>query len=972
MAMFSLLKKIFGTDQSRRLKKYFRLVKKINIIELQYQSLSDDDLKAKTAEFKKRLIEGVETTDDIMVEAYAVVKNTCRRLCGKEFKIGSATLIWNLIPYDVQLAGAIALHNGCISEMQTGEGKTLTAALPLYLHALTGKGVHLVTVNDYLAKRDCDWGRAIFEFHGLTTSALTGDISPYDRADIYKADVVYATASELGFDYLRDNSMATKAIEQCQKKPYFAIVDEVDSILIDEARTPLIISGPAEGSRQMYDEMKKPVSSIIALQKACCNRLASEANKVLQKLGLLRDEEQEIKLDKSQIEARDEAIEKFWLVDKGMPRHKILLRAKESPSIRALLDKLDAYYYMDVNKNEKIEKLETLELVVDENDNTFELTDRGMHNWGGDKNDFVMIDLGQEYANIQEDTSLNANEQMEKKVALREMDADKKERYHNVHQLFKAHLLMINDVDYIVDKGSVVIIDENTGRPQPGRRFSDGLHQAIEAKEGLSIQEETQTYASITLQNYFRMYDKLSGMTGTAMTEAQEFKEVYKLVVQEIPPNKKNQRNDGHDEVYMTEREKYQAIVKEIQEIHAKGQPILIGTEAVDVSEKLARILQGKGLKHTVLNAKNHEKEAEIIALAGQKGAITVATNMAGRGTDIKLEDGVEALGGLFVLATTRHQSRRIDRQLRGRCARQGDRGASKFYVSFEDSLMRRFSSNRITSMLKRFRLPEGEAISSPILNRSIETAQKRVEQRNYSVRKNTLEYDDVMNLHRQEVYSFRNQVIHEKNVLRMAHQALEVYVMGLVDTAFEAGSAGAQERLIEALQTDFPINRDNISLEGLKHEETCDYVYKYILGLMNDKLHFQSHQLGAMQHSSGHRVDPSPIIYDIMRTIMVGVIDKHFKRHLLAIDHLRDEVYMCSIAQKDPLIEFKERAFNLFDEFSHNVHRQMCQSIFKFQVTNSDMEGFESAFKKYLKSHKEMNYLNLENVSQVSDYINA
>lgn len=969
--MLSLLKKVFGTDQSRRLKKYFYQVKKINELELSLQSLSDSDLKAKTIEFKERLKQG-ETTDDLLVEAFAVVKNTCRRLCGSEFKIGNSSLVWDLIPYDVQIAGAIAMHNGCISEMQTGEGKTLTAALPIYLHALCEKGVHLVTVNDYLAKRDCDWGRAIFDFHGLKSSALTGDVDPMNRKEIYQCDIVYATASELGFDYLRDNSMASKASDQCQRKPYFAIIDEIDSILIDEARTPLIISGPAEGSRQMYDEMKKPVSSIIALQKATCNKLASEANKILQKLGLAREQEEEKKLSKQECTLRDEAIEKFWLVSKGMPRHKILLRSKESPDIRALIDKLDAYFHMDVNKDEKSKKLEALELIVDENSNTFELTERGMKNWSGDQDDFEMLDLGQEYANIESDSSLSANEKMEKKVALRESDADKKECYHNVHQLFRAHLLMVNDVDYIVDKRAIVIIDENTGRPQPGRRFSDGLHQAIEAKEGVSIQEETQTYASITLQNYFRMYERLAGMTGTAMTEAQEFKEVYNLVVQEIPPNKKNCRVDSNDEVYMTEREKYQAILKDISQIHEKGQPILIGTEAVDVSEKLARILKSKGLKHTVLNAKNHASEAEVIAEAGRKGAITVATNMAGRGTDIKLEEGVEALGGLYVLGTTRHQSRRIDRQLRGRCARQGDRGFSKFYVSFEDSLMRRFSSNRVTAMLQRFRLPEGEPISSSILNRSIETAQKRVEQRNYAMRKNTLEYDDVMNLHRQEVYNFRNQVLHEKSVLRVIYQGLEVFIMGIIDRAYEPGPTGAKQRIIEALEADFPISREKLVFDNMQQEQVEDYVLHYVKGLINEKLHFQSHQLAALQHSSGHKVNPAPILYDVLRSIVVDVIDKHFKKHLLAIDHLRDEVYMSSIAQKDPLIEFKERAFYLFDSFSNNVHKQMCHSVFKFRVANPEMEGFASAFKKYLKSYREMNYLNLENVSLEKDLISS
>ncbi|MEI6243227.1 MAG: DEAD/DEAH box helicase, partial [Chlamydiota bacterium] len=722
--MFGFLKKFFGTAHDRLVKKYAKLVPLINEWEVKYQPLTDEELAQKTIEFKERIANG-ESVDLLLPEAYAVVKNACRRLCGSEVDVSGYRQKWDMIPYDVQLIGAIAMHYGAISEMQTGEGKTLTASLPLYLNALTGKPVHLVTVNDYLAKRDCSWMGSIFQKLQIRVAYLTNDVHSHERKNVYEADIVYGTASEFGFDYLRDNSIATSKEEQCQRKPfYFGIVDEIDSILIDEARTPLIISGPSASNRQMYDTLKDGVAQLVRMQRDICNLYASDARKFIESIGHFNEGPKK-KLSKEEQEKEDIAFKKLWLVNKGTPQNKVLKRVKEDPDLRALLDTWETYYFSEQNKEEKAEALSNLYIIVDERANEYELTDKGIHAWAEIHNqpigssDFIMYDLGDEYAKIDSDTALSELDKMERKIKICEADALRKERAHNLRQLFRAHLLMEKDVDYIVQENKIIIIDENTGRPQPGRRFSDGLHQALEAKESVTIQQETQTYATITLQNYFRMYEKLAGMTGTAITEANEFKEIYKLDVLEIPTYCHCKRMDYDDEIYMTEREKYAAILEEIRKTHEKGRPILIGTESVEVSEKLSRILKQAKLPHAILNAKHHEKEAEIISDAGKKGAITLATNMAGRGTDIKLSKEVAQSGGLYVMGTTRHHSRRIDRQLRGRSGRLGDPGSSKFFVSFEDSLLRLFTSPRLTAMLQRFRPPEGEPISAKIMNRS-------------------------------------------------------------------------------------------------------------------------------------------------------------------------------------------------------------------------------------------------------------
>ncbi len=944
--MFEFIKKIFGTAQDRAVKKYSKIVEPVNEWDEKYKSLSDDAIKAKTEEFKKRIKDG-ETVDDLLPEAFAVVKNVCRRLFGQDVHVSGYDQKWDMIPFDVQIVGAIALHNGSIAEMQTGEGKTLTAVMPMYLNALTGKSVHLVTVNDYLAKRDCDWVGSILRWLGLTTAALTNDTPMDNRKQVYMADIVYGTASEFGFDYLRDNSMALKSQDQVQRDFYYAIVDEVDSILIDEARTPLIISGPAPDSYQMYGELKAGVDELVKRQRDYCNRLATEARKILD----LTDRTETTKKNKEQLEKEKQALHKLWLISRGTPRNKILKRVRENPDYRALIDEWDLYYYADANKQDKAKQLANLYIIVDERSSEYEMTDKGILAWeectkgSGKSDDFVMMDISYEYLKVDEDDSLSDDEKMEKKLEIQKEDSLRKERSHNLRQMLRAHLLMEKDVDYIVQNDQIIIIDENTGRPQPGRRFSDGLHQAIEAKEGVSIQKETQTYATITLQNFFRMYDKLAGMTGTAITEAGEFKQIYHMDVIQIPTNQPCIRKDYNDEIYMTEREKYNAILRDVEEVYKQGRPILIGTESVEISEKLSRIFRNNKLSHTVLNAKNHEKEAEIIANAGQKCAITIATNMAGRGTDIKLGSGIAKIGGLYVMGTTRHNSRRIDRQLRGRCARQGDPGYSKFYVSFEDSLLRLFSSPRMTSILQKFRPPEGEPISANILNKSIETAQKRVEQRNFTIRKHTLEYDDVMNKQRHEIYDFRNDILRNDDIVDIAVDLIEQVIADSTEKYFQnKGMDGGwdPEGFRVWMMEQFPVTFE----EGAFDDdllETMDLAKK-----ATEKVRQAFHERLKQEEIRLAESCPKEIkfsshpAFEALRHIMIRTIDKYWKEHLLTMDHLRSDVNLRSVGQRDPLIEFKEEAFRLFDEFGENVRSIITKDLFRFEIVIPSKESLE------------------------------
>ena len=934
--MLSLLKWLFGTAQDRTLRRYWKLVAEVIAAEEKLLSLTDEQLAAKTLEFRERLSRGA-TLDSLLPEAFAVVKNCCRRMMGMDVHVSGYNQKWDMIPYDVQILGAIALYYGAIAEMQTGEGKTLTAAMPLYLRALSGKSVHIVTVNDYLAKRDCEWVGTIYHRLGLTTGVLQQSMDHDQRKVIYASDIVYGTASEFGFDYLRDNSMAMNASEQVQRGHYFALIDEVDSILIDEARTPLIISGPSAVSKQLYGELQESVAALVQRQRDECQRIALEAKKKLSRFG--EDQDSEATLTDEEYDA----CQRLWLISKGTPRNKILKRLKENPDIRAAIDKWDLHYYKEQNKELRAEALAQLFVIVDEKASEFELTERGIHAWiegGGKNDDFVMLDLGHELVEIDKDPNLAQEQKLAKKIEIQNEDALRKERAHNLRQLLRAHLLMERDVDYIVQEEKIVIIDEHTGRMQPGRRFSDGLHQAIEAKEKVPIQRETQTYATITLQNYFRMYEHLAGMTGTAITEAHEFKEIYKLSVLQIPTYKPCQRNDNNDEMYMTEREKYSAILKEVKDIHSRGRPILLGTESVEVSEKLSRLFHLNRLEHTVLNAKNHTKEAEIIAMAGHPAAITIATNMAGRGTDIKLGSGVAGVGGLHVIGSTRHQSRRIDRQLRGRSARLGDPGSSKFYISLEDPLMRMFASPSLTSWLQKFRPPEGEPITAAILNKSIETAQKRVEGRNYTIRKHTLEYDDVMNKQRQEIYSFRNELLHTENPINVAVETVDDMILRAADHMLAHPSDESKEHFRQWLSSAAPVGLDDETLHkpGLGAQEVGAVAAELVTAALREKL---SYERRTIEQAVGESSDPGKIIQEMVRSIMIRTIDNLWQHHLLEMDHLRSDVHLRAIGQKDPLVEFKHEAFHLFDAFTMHLREDMVRALFKFHILIQPEQDF-------------------------------
>src|SRR5881394_549053 len=751
-----ILKKILGSKNTREIKRLMPMVRRINELDEQFKVLSDDELRAKTATWKAELAQIPELEDqwnkldEILPEAFAVVKNAARRLTERqaEFTVCDQPMTWNMVHFDVQLVGGIVLHRGRISEMATGEGKTLVATLPLYLNALTGKGAHLVTVNDYLARRDAEWMGQLYGFLGLTVGVIQHDQSPDERREQYGMDITYGTNSEFGFDYLRDNGMATTREQQVQRGYNYAIVDEVDSILIDEARTPLIISGPSTVSTHQYDKWKPLVDQLVRKQNMLCNRLASEAKEYF---------------EKDEIEEGGLAMFKVKL---GQPRNKQLLRMMEDPEKRKAVDKAELQFYQDARKDELFALKEELFFTIDEKSNEADLSEQGRAFLNPDEPDsFVLPDLISEFTEIDLDPALSDEEKEKAKVERQQHCDMQAERIHNISQLLRAYCLFEKDVQYVIEDNKVVIVDEYTGRKMPGRRWSDGLHQAVEAKEGVQIDRETQTLATITIQNYFRLYHKLAGMTGTAETEASEFFDIYKLGVLVISTNRPVARKDGNDSVYKTKREKYGAVLNEIKNIHNQGRPILVGTISVEVSEHLSRMLKREGIIHSVLNAKYHQQEAEIVARAGQRGAVTIATNMAGRGTDIKLGSGVPDIGGLHVIGTERHEARRIDRQLRGRCARQGDPGSSHFFISLEDDLMRLFGSERISTLMQRMGVEENQELEHPLLNRSIEQAQKRVEQHNFQIRKRTLENDDVMNRHREVIYGFRNEIITSQDV---------------------------------------------------------------------------------------------------------------------------------------------------------------------------------------------------------------
>ncbi|HME88128.1 MAG TPA: preprotein translocase subunit SecA [Chthoniobacterales bacterium] len=912
-----ILRKLFGSKNARELRRLVPMVRRINECDVQFKSFSDDALREKTAAWKEELAkisdpeEQWRQLEEILPEAFALVKNAARRLKEQRhsFTVCDQPMVWDMVHFDVQLMGGIVLHRGRIAEMATGEGKTLVATLPLYLNALTGRGAHLVTVNDYLARRDAEWMGQLYTFLGLTVGCIQHDQEPDVRRQQYACDVTYGTNSEFGFDYLRDNGMATTREQQVQRGYHYAIVDEVDSILIDEARTPLIISGPATISTHQYDKWKPLIEQLVRKQTMLCNRVASEAA---------------AKFEQGDVELGGRLMFKVKL---GQPRNKQLLRMMEDPDKRRAIDKAELSFYQDTRKEELFALKEELFFTIDEKSNEADLSEQGRTFLNpDDPNAFVLPDLINEFTEIDLDTTLS-EEAKDKKKSERQQHCDAQaERIHNISQLLRAYCLFEKDVQYVVEENKVVIVDEFTGRKMPGRRWSDGLHQAVEAKEGVQIDRETQTLATITIQNYFRLYQKLAGMTGTAETEAAEFHDIYKLDVNVIPTNRQVARQDFNDRIYKTRREKYNAVINEIKEHHSKQQPVLVGTVSVEASELLSRMLKREKIPHNVLNAKFHMQEAEIVARAGQPGTVTISTNMAGRGTDIKLGPGVTEMGGLFVLGTERHEARRIDRQLRGRCARQGDPGASRFYVSFEDDLMRNFgAADRMTKIMERFGLEEGQELEHRWLNKSVETAQKRVEQRNYLIRKRTLDFDDVMNMQREVVYTYRNEVIDSEDPRTLVYEVIEEAVPAKVKEFLDIDEPN-YSGLIHWINATFPLG---LTKEKAQFDtRTVDENAQFLIGKVKE----------AYERKSSHE-EPSAV-KSLERYVILNAIDRLWQEHLYAMDSLREGVYLRGYAQKDPLIEYKTEAYDMFVELMANIKNEVLHNLFR---STSNLQAFEN-----------------------------
>src|SRR3954466_8278904 len=822
-----------------------------------------------------------------------------------------------MVHFDVQLIGGITLHEGRIAEMATGEGKTLVATLPLYLNALTGRNAQLVTVNDYLARRDSEWMGHLYNFLGITVGCIQQQMHSEIRREMYGRGITYGTASEFGFDYLRDNGMATRKEDQVQRDHFFCIVDEIDSILVDEARTPLIISGPAPIEReQPFTRLKPGVASLVSDQLRLINRLVKEASDLLEKPNVTAEE-------------RQTAAMKMLQVKLGMPKNKQLLRLQENPEWRKLLDKTDVEMHSDFNKDELYKFKEELFFTIDEKNHQADLTEPGRRKLRPDDPDaFVLPDLASIFIDIEKETGKTPEEKEQAKRDAQARYEVVSEDIHSISQLLRAYALYERDVEYVVQDGKVVIVDENTGRIMSGRRWSDGLHQAVEAKENVTIERETRTYATVTIQNYFRMYEKLAGMTGTAETEATEFHEIYQLAVTQIPTNKPCIRIDRNDSIFKTRRDKYNAVVKQVQEAQQRGQPVLVGTVTVEQSEVLSRMLKRAGVIHTVLNAKYHQQEAEIVTRAGHRGSVTIATNMAGRGTDTQQGEGLRELGGLFVVGTERHESRRIDRQLRGRCSRQGDPGTTKFYLSLEDDLMRLFLQGNLASKLMEGSMQEGEELEHPWLNRSIESAQKKVEQQNYSIRKRLLQYDDVLNQQREVVYGIRNGAIHAERPKDIIFEQIDeelhtrLEVAGFGEKIWPTQSS--VESVVGWLNAHFPIS---VRVDELKGNDATPLVTS-ILARIKDAY--------AVKES----VEVPEALGSLERYVVINAIDHHWQEHLTEMEELRRSIGLRSYGQKDPLVEYKGEAYKYFEELMNNVRLQICTGLFR---SASNLESFEN-----------------------------
>ncbi len=890
-----MIKAVFGSKNERELKRMAPLVYQINLLEPDFQVLTNDQLQAKTAEFRQRLAKG-EVLENLLPEAFAAVREASVRALGMRH-------------FDVQLVGGVVLHEGKIAEMKTGEGKTLAATLPLYLNALTGQGAHLVTVNDYLARRDAEWMGGIYRALGLSVGVIVHGMDDPQRREAYRCDITYGTNNEFGFDYLRDN-MKFDHEDFVQRGFHFAIVDEVDSILIDEARTPLIISGPVERSdTKIYVEVKPLVINLRRKQSAVVRNLLKEARERLEG-G----------------DQGEQTIDTLLQIKRGDPKNPVFLDiVAQNQGLKKEIERTES-----LMRSQKMlpELDQILYCTIDERGNTVELTEKGIRLLSdGGIGEFALPDFDEGNRLIREDESLSEEEKVERLAELEGSFMRISELLHTTQQLIKAYWLFEKDVHYVIKDGQVVIVDEFTGRMMPGRRWSDGLHQAVEAKEGVSVAGENQTLATVTFQNFFRMYGKLAGMTGTADTEAAEFHNIYKLAVSVIPTHKPMIRTDFADAIYKTEREKFIAAVNEIKELYDRGQPVLVGTISIEKSEMLSKMLSRAGVPHSVLNAKHHEKEAEIVARAGQKQTVTISTNMAGRGTDIVLGEGVRELAGLHILGTERHESRRIDNQLRGRSGRQGDPGTSRFYLSLEDDLLRIFGSDRISSVMDRLGMEEGEPIEHNLISRAIENAQKKVEAHNFDIRKHLLEYDDVMNKHREIVYSLRKEVLSGEAVPELVGNMIDEKVESLVQQWIDPKAhpedwdiQGLRERLSRLFGA-----RIRVSAEDLGEEEFNALDPERFAALIQD----QAKALYREKENIFGRED----LRRLERLIILQIIDNHWVAHLQDMESMRQGIGLRGYGQLDPLKEYQKEGFALFGELMERIREETLGMLFRIQL---------------------------------------
>ena len=928
--------KLFGTKSDREIKKLSNVISQINLHYEKLGSKTDEDLVLRTKELRTFVINAREEKKKsipsnmdknerkeeilkaeqgalglVMVEAFAIVKDVSRRMCGSSWRVSGQEITWEMIPYDVQLIGAIILHNGKVAEMKTGEGKTLVATMPIYLNALTGRGVHVITVNDYLAQRDAEWMGEVYKRLGLSVGYILNSMDNSERREMYNKDITYGTNNEFGFDYLRDN-MSLRKEDKVQRGHAFAVVDEVDSVLIDEARTPLIISGAVDAPvDETFTTLKPGVQQLVKKQTELVADLVRDAQKFI-------DTGDESKAGLKLLQAQ-----------RGMPKHKLVMKIFQETGMLKLAHDVESEHIRDKKMHEVDDDLF---FSIEEKSHVMDITEKGRNVLSPENPEtFIIPDLGELLLEVDENESLDKQEKEKEREKAHQLHAHRSGTIHNFNQLLKAFTLYEKDVEYVLENGKVMIVDEFTGRVLPGRRYSDGLHQALEAKENVKIERETQTLATITIQNYFRLYDKLAGMTGTAETEAEELGSIYALDVTVIPTHRTVSREDREDLVYKTKREKYNAVIDEIIECHKKGQPVLVGTISVEISELLARMLKRKSIPHSVLNAKQHKSEAEVVSRAGQTGAVTIATNMAGRGTDIKLVSGIKELGGLHIIGTERHESRRIDLQLRGRSGRQGDPGSSRFYLSLEDDLMRLFSSDKVAAIMDRMGIEEGEVISAKMVTRAISNAQKKVEIRNYGIRKHLLEYDDVMNQQRQVVYDIRNQALAEENSSDSISPLLIDFVDDVIEAQKQIGTPDSWEwdylrQHISShilVDTSFAKIKEDLNNDDPSPENISDWII----------------ERAKVIYKAKESLLDEETMKGFERFVMLRTIDDKWKDHLYGMDQLREGINLRAYGQKNPLLEYKSEGFKMFQDMMSDMNAVTVQRLFRTQIQGQEQE---------------------------------